>query len=272
MELSGRLAAIADMITPGFVPVDVGCDHGYLLISLVQKGWIPRGIGVDIGSGPLAAAQEHVISAGLSDKIELRLGDGLQTVDAGEGESLVIAGLGGKTMLYILQDEKERADSFLEWVLEPQSDADEVRRYLYDSGYLILEEEMIRESDKFYPIMKVTSRDRVLDGVCSRLRLHRTDAQVLEKEDLNPEDYLYGPYLLRRRNRTAYAYLRQELGRYKGIYQELTRKGSEASEDRMREVKERLDLICRALDYYLNNVKPAETADISDETNEEELI
>ena len=270
MELSGRLAAIGDMITPGMKVVDVGCDHAYLLISLVQSGWIPGGIGTDIGSGPLSAAQEHVINAGLGSRIELRLGDGLHPVDAGEGECLVIAGLGGKTMLYILQDEKEKADSFLEWVLEPQSDAGEVRRYLYDNGYLILEEEMVREADKFYPVMKVTLRENVLKGIFGRIRLHRTDAMVLEKEDLNPEDYLYGPYLLRRRNRTAYAYLKQELGRYKAIRQELAGKGSDASESRLHEVEDRLILICRALDYYLNNMPPAdETAEMNNISEEE---
>ncbi|HBA47385.1 MAG TPA: SAM-dependent methyltransferase, partial [Lachnospiraceae bacterium] len=100
--LSERLQMLADMVTPGNRLVDVGCDHGYLSISLVGAGICPGAIAMDVREGPLAAAKVHIAETGLEDYIEVRLSDGLAECWPGEADTLVCAGMGGRLMERIL--------------------------------------------------------------------------------------------------------------------------------------------------------------------------
>ena len=75
--LSNRMQALTDMVTPGTVITDVGCDHGFVSVYLVQRGLSPRVIAMDVRSGPLERAREHIREYGLQDRIETRLSDGL---------------------------------------------------------------------------------------------------------------------------------------------------------------------------------------------------
>ena len=129
MQLSLRLAAISKMVHGGNRLVDVGCDHGYLPVYLVLNKKIPSAIAMDVRKGPLLRAKEHVQQYGVSDYIELRLSDGLSALKAGEGDTLVIAGMGGPLMERILTEGKQVLDSF---------------------------QELILEDGKFYPMMRVT--------------------------------------------------------------------------------------------------------------------
>ena len=93
MQLSLRLSAIAGLVTRGYRLVDVGCDHGYLPVSLYLDGKIPGAIAMDVRKGPLSRAQEHISQYGLDAYIETRLSDGLEALKPGEGETLVFVGL-----------------------------------------------------------------------------------------------------------------------------------------------------------------------------------
>ena len=104
MQLSLRLSAIAGLVTRGNRLVDVGCDHGYLPVSLYLDGKIPGAIAMDVRKGPLSRAQEHISQYGLDAYIETRLSDGLEALKPGEGDTLVIAGMGGPLMERILTD------------------------------------------------------------------------------------------------------------------------------------------------------------------------
>ena len=95
VQLSRRLKTIAEMVTEGNRLVDVGCDHGYLPVYLMLNHRIPGAIATDVGKGPLARAQAHISKYGMGQYIETRLCDGLKGVRSGEGDTLVIAGMGG---------------------------------------------------------------------------------------------------------------------------------------------------------------------------------
>ena len=120
MQLSLRLSAIAGLVTRGNRLVDVGCDHGYLPVSLYLDGKIPGAIAMDVRKGPLSRAQEHISQYGLDAYIETRLSDGLEALKPGEGDTLVIAGMGGPLMERILTDGAEVRESFREMILQPQ--------------------------------------------------------------------------------------------------------------------------------------------------------
>lgn len=89
--LSNRMQALTDMVTPGTVITDVGCDHGFVSVYLVQRGLSPRVIAMDVRSGPLERAREHIREYGLQDRIETRLSDGLHGLKTGEANGSVPA-------------------------------------------------------------------------------------------------------------------------------------------------------------------------------------
>ena len=114
IQLSERLSAIASLVTEGSRLVDVGCDHGFLPISLVLSGRIPSALAMDVREGPLSRAREHVEEYGLQDRIRVRLSDGLSSFVPGEGDSLVIAGMGGHLMERILSEGRDVLGCFRE--------------------------------------------------------------------------------------------------------------------------------------------------------------
>ena len=137
MKLTDRLAAAVSLIPQGAVIADIGTDHAYIPVSVCESGHCPSAIAADIVPGPLAAAVAHVRGAGLTDRIDCRLGDGLTCVKAGEVDGAVICGMGGPLMVRILQTSYAVWQSLKFVVLQPQSDAGALRRYLYEHGWHI---------------------------------------------------------------------------------------------------------------------------------------
>ena len=153
--LSNRMQALTDMVTPGTVITDVGCDHGFVSVYLVQRGLSPRVIAMDVRSGPLERAREHIREYGLQDRIETRLSDGLHGLKTGETNGMICAGMGGPLMEKILTEGREQAQGFAELILQPQSEIPHFRTFLMDEGYLLLDENIIYEEGKYYFMMKV---------------------------------------------------------------------------------------------------------------------
>ena len=230
MQLSLRLAAISKMVHGGNRLVDVGCDHGYLPVYLVLNKKIPSAIAMDVRKGPLLRAKEHVQQYGVSDYIELRLSDGLSALKAGEGDTLVIAGMGGPLMERILTEGKQVLDSFQELILQPQSDVCHFRHFIREQGWEIREEELTLEDGKFYPMMRVT---RSIEGCVPWTR----------------EEEAFGKFLLEARHPVLKLYLQRELGIRKKILEKLVDAG-EGARERKAEVEEEKQLLMAALTRY----------------------
>ena len=154
MELSKRLKAVAELVTPGMRLADVGTDHGYIPIYLTEAGVIPSAIAMDINKGPLERAKEHIREHGLEGKIQTRLSDGLKNLQMNEADCMIAAGMGGGLVIRILSEERDTAGSLKELILQPQSEIDSVRKYLTEEGYRIVAEDMVYEDVKYYPMMK----------------------------------------------------------------------------------------------------------------------
>lgn len=155
VQLSDRLKALAQLISPGLIVCDVGCDHGFLDIYLIQKNIAPRVLAMDVRKEPLSRAAEHVEAYGLGEYIETRLSDGLQAMKRKEAQAMVCAGMGARLIMQILTKEKEKAKEFQELILQPQSELPLFRKFLRKQGYLTIMENMIEEDGKFYPMIKV---------------------------------------------------------------------------------------------------------------------
>ncbi|MCM1220120.1 MAG: class I SAM-dependent methyltransferase [Lachnospiraceae bacterium] len=154
VTLSGRLRMLADMVTAGGCAADVGCDHGFLPIYLVQTGKCPKCLAMDVRKGPLSGAKEHIASCGMGEYIETRLSDGLAAYHMGEAQTLICAGMGGRLMERILREGGEKSRSFQELILQPQSEIPEFRIFLRKEGFLVTQEDAVCEDGKFYFAMK----------------------------------------------------------------------------------------------------------------------
>lgn len=218
--LSDRLRAVVSMVTPENRVCDIGCDHGFVPIYLVQQGISPRALAMDVREGPLSRAGIHIEAYGLKDLIETRLSDGLSAFQAGEADTLICAGMGGRLMMRILSEEAEKTFSFRELILQPQSEIQQFRAFLREWGYLIAEENMIEEDGKFYPLMKAvrTEQDILLTETGNIPADKRKTIPFGDGCNCNNggsfrqqmEDR-YGPRLLEQRNPVLYRYLEREV-------------------------------------------------------------
>ena len=154
MQLSQRLSSVASMVTAGNCLADVGTDHGYVPIYLYERKIIPHAIAMDVNKGPLERAALHIAESGMKEAIETRLSDGLTALKPGEADSVVVAGMGGPLIIRILSAHPEITESLKELILQPQSEISEVRIWLYEQGYEIVEEHMVFEDGKYYPMFK----------------------------------------------------------------------------------------------------------------------
>lgn len=169
VELTRRMQAAADLISPGSRVCDVGCDHGYVSIYLVQTKKSPHVLAMDVNKGPLLRAKENVEKYGVRDYITLRLSDGLTAYRTGEADTLLCAGMGGRLMMNILEKDLSKTFDFRELVLQPQSEVPLFRKFLREKGYIFIKEDMILEEGKFYPLMKVMRDESGSDGnVCGK--------------------------------------------------------------------------------------------------------
>ena len=100
--LSKRLQAVASMVTAGNRVCDIGCDHGFVPICLVQQKISPGALAMDVREGPLSQARMHIAACGLETYIETRLSDGLAAFRMGEADTLICAGMCGRLMMRIL--------------------------------------------------------------------------------------------------------------------------------------------------------------------------
>ena len=153
MELSPRLAAIAARVPPGFRLADIGTDHAYLPAYLLLEGTIPSAVASDVNRGPLDRGRETARQAGVEEKIDFRLSDGLNGLEADEADVIVIAGMGGELIARILSEAPWTREKLL--LLQPMTAQPELRRWLNGNGYRIEGEAVVREGQKLYVILTV---------------------------------------------------------------------------------------------------------------------
>jgi len=184
MILSKRLQAIVSLVPRGSRVADVGTDHGYVPVWLVKENIAASAIAMDIRSGPLNRAAEHVARYGVEDRVELRLSDGLRELLPGEADTIIIAGLGGPLMTEILARGELVAQAAKTLILSPQSDIPGVRIFLRENGYRIDRELFLRDEGKYYTVMAVSRGParpgRYIDDLYGGYLLDHGDAVLRE--------------------------------------------------------------------------------------------
>lgn len=153
MKLSMRLSAIRDMVPKNTIVADIGTDHGYIPVSLIENKISEKVIGTDVSKGSLDKIIDLVNYLEMENKIEARLGYGLDVIEPYEVDTLIIAGMGGILIKDILEKGKETTNSINNFIFQPMIGAKELRQYLIVNNFKIIDEDLVYEEGKYYEII-----------------------------------------------------------------------------------------------------------------------
>lgn len=256
MKLSKRLDTIASFVPKGSKIADIGTDHGYIPIYLVENGAAVRALAMDVREGPLARAREHVEEHGLSDRIETRLSDGMQKLRSGEADTVIIAGMGGELVIHILEEGRRLWPEVRSFVLSPHSELHKVRRYLRENGFTAEDETMVKDEGKFYTVMRVRWDGGA--GTCgleccaadagSGPRAAECRAADGAHEPAREIDDLYGARLLRMKHPVLKEYLEKEREKAQSLLKALAAADTDGARARAESLSRELERIKEAED------------------------
>ena len=155
LPISKRLLCCASMVQPGSRVADIGTDHGYLGIYLLQSGAARHVIACDLRKDPLENARRNAKLFGVDGEMELRLSDGLEKILPDEVDTVVMAGMGGDLIQKILSQCPWRKREGLQFILQPQSAGNVLRRWLCEDGFEIRREEPVQDGHFLYTVMDI---------------------------------------------------------------------------------------------------------------------
>ena len=227
--LSPRLQAIAELVTVGESMADIGSDHAQLPIYLAGNGIVPRAVASELGDGPYERSLDAVRSRNLQGIIEVRQGDGLQTIGAGEVTTVVMAGLGGDSIAAILAHDWSKAGSYGKYIFQPMSRSSALRKTLADRGWPIIEEKLLLDNNRFVLIIVSQPGNNP----------YWLDSLAIE----------IGPEILKADNKLKKEYLFKYVGKYTKIYESLQNSPQQAKQllaNSYRDKLERLEMILNA--------------------------
>ena len=154
--ISKRLELVASFVLQGAILLDVGSDHAYLPIELVERGQIKSAIAGEVVEGPYQSAVKKVEAHGLKEKIQVRLANGLAAFEEADQVSVItIAGMGGRLIATILEEGLDKLASVQRLILQPNNREDDLRIWLQENGFQIVAESILEEAGKFYEILVV---------------------------------------------------------------------------------------------------------------------
>lgn len=188
-SLDIRLKTIASMVRSGSRLADVGCDHGYLISALAVDGTIPGGIACDINKGPLDNAKAEIAKCCLEDKIDCRIGNGLEPVCCDEVDDIVIAGMGGELIAAIIEGSGWNSFEEKHFILQPMSRAPYLRRWLLSNGFSIRKERACSSNKHVYTVISA-----VYSGVIKQLEeynIYCYIGELIHDKSSDALDYLH---------------------------------------------------------------------------------
>lgn len=164
--LSERLSCICKLALRGELLIDIGCDHSYVPIFLIQNGLYNRAVACDINSNALNIAKNNISINNLDEKISCVLSDGLKNIDK-NADCVVIAGMGAQLIAKILKSSEKKLNRFERFILQPQGKTDILRKALCELSLFIEDEMIVFEKGHYYSIMRVTGNKKKYDEMLS---------------------------------------------------------------------------------------------------------
>lgn len=223
-NISDRLKRIAGLITKNDTVADIGTDHGYLPIFLVKEKKAGKVIACDIREKPLGRARQNALDLGVGSLIDFRISDGLEGLNPGEADTLIICGMGGHAIRKILTNglESGKISIGTDCVLSPHTDRESLSEFLYENGFRINDEILLHEKAAYYILWKCT-----FDGV---------------KRAASPEVHAYGELLIQKQDEALKSYLQREEELLLRIIKKLKALPGDKKNKRLSEVMERLKM------------------------------
>lgn len=229
MELTKRLKMNVDLVPKGARVGDIGCDHGYVSIYLVQEKSCPYVAAMDVNQGPLAMAKKNIRRAGLTDRIELILSDGMEKLREEKVDTLLLAGMGGMLMCRILQQYPEKMKHIQCMILQPQSDLAQVRKLVHRLGFYLDQESACTDAGKFYIAMRAVRGKEIVP--------------------YTETEYAYGRLLSRQGNQEYKEYLLCEMKKLENIKNRLQAQQTGQGKARIQELTHILEQMSETLSY-----------------------
>lgn len=196
--LNKRLQIILDLIDDAKVVADIGSDHALLPIAIINNNRALKVYACDVAQGPLNSAISNIAKYKMEDKVIPILSDGLAKVPC-DADTIVIAGMGYNTIKMILEADIERLDSFNSIIIQSNNDLEELRKWISDHHYNIVDEKIIFDR-KYYTIIKINTKP----------------GKVLTDDEL-----IFGPILINNRTKEWYAFHKQKLNKLNEIYESI---------------------------------------------------
>lgn len=185
MKLTSRLAVVASKVPIGSIVADIGTDHAYVPIFLIENKICQKVIALDINKGPLERAKIQINKNHFQDFIEARLGSGLNTIISGEADTVIIAGMGGMLIRDIMSEGEDVLRKVDTIILQPMIAQEVLREWIYNNGYKIVDETLAKEEDKIYTIMVVKHGKELVDKI-----YYEIGKKLIENKDPLLNEYL----------------------------------------------------------------------------------
>lgn len=201
LTLSKRLKKIAAYLPKGSYFADIGSDHAYLPCYVCLHDPTAKAIAGEVNEGPYLSAQKTVETYGLTEQIEVRLGDGLTVIQEDPITEVVIAGMGGQLIRRILTDGEDKLQTVKRVIVQPNIAAHLLREWFHDRQMTIVAEELIEENDHIYEIIVA----------------EKTHPYI----PLTEKECLFGPHLLKEKSAVFKKKWRREQQNYKRIIKQM---------------------------------------------------
>ncbi len=221
MKISNRLKTIASFVEDESYVFDVGCDHALLDIFLVQNKKNIKVVASDINPNPLKFAEKNIALYGVSDKVQISLGDGLTNIPSSV-DTIIISGLGGLTINDIFKRDIDKLANIKTIILSPHSDIYSVRKYVTSIGYKIVDEILLQDQKKIYTVIK----------------FNKGQASYTEDE------LLFGPIILQNKTPLFYQYYQSLLQKNKKIIKKIPKTNKKLHEE-LENINKRLDEVLK---------------------------
>lgn len=228
IELSKRLAKVAEFVKRDEIILDIGSDHAYLPIYLVEEKLVAAAIAGEIVRGPYEKARNKVARHDLTDKISIRLGSGFDVLEIGEEMGTIfICGMGGILISEIIEkgmkDNKIAKDSRL--VLQANNKEDLLRKLLMGLNFEIIDESIVKENDKYYEIIVSNKSER--------------------KIEYNQEELFFGPQLLKAKSQVFRAKWQRVLENNQAILKKLDQMKHQTKIEELRDLNKRIEKVIK---------------------------
>ncbi|MFM9280717.1 tRNA (adenine(22)-N(1))-methyltransferase [Paenibacillus jiagnxiensis] len=238
MKLSQRLQYILEQIPPGSVLADIGSDHALLPVAAVLSGRASKAVAGEVNAGPLRAARKQVADAGLADKIDVRHGDGLQVVKAGEADVITIAGMGGALIATILDEGTGKLPGVRQLVLQPNVGEDMLRNWLLHSGWVVTGEHILEEDGKIYEVLTALPESQ---SPLSQEDLY-APVQLAGGCTLDSGMLLrMGPHLVKAPNEVFFKKWQGEIAKLQSVLKQVERSELESAREKREELRRQIE-------------------------------